>query len=147
MTTRPVDSQRPTVVVAPVRNRETERPAAPFREALAGGLNVLLAGAETAGGVIGGPVLAAAVRQARESATASVSGRPAGEATPTPTDGGLPAGMSDIAALQRESQVTNMQLLALQEEIQQENRRFSTLTNVLRARHDTAKAAVSNIRS
>jgi hypothetical protein len=40
-----------------------------------------------------------------------------------------------------------LQLLALQEDVQQENRRFSTVSNVLRARHDTAKAAISNVRS
>jgi len=57
---------------------------------------------------------------------------------------------SDLAtmqAMQRESQVFNMQLLELQEDVQQENRRFSTVSNVLRAKHDTAKAAVSNIRA
>jgi hypothetical protein len=50
-------------------------------------------------------------------------------------------------AMQRESQAFNLQLLALQQEVQDENRRFSTLTNVLRAKHDTAKAAVGNVRS
>jgi hypothetical protein len=49
-------------------------------------------------------------------------------------------------AMQRESQAFNLQLLNLQEDVQQENRRFTTLSNVLRAKHDTAKAAVSNIR-
>ena len=39
-----------------------------------------------------------------------------------------------------------MQLLGLQEQVQQENQRFTTLSNVMRAKHDTAKAAVSNIR-
>jgi hypothetical protein len=49
--------------------------------------------------------------------------------------------------MNRESQQFNMQMLALQEEVQTENRRFTTLSNVVRARHDTAKAAVSNVRS
>ena len=39
------------------------------------------------------------------------------------------------------------QVIQLQEQVQQENRRFTTVSNVLRAKHDTAKAAVSNIRS
>ena len=55
--------------------------------------------------------------------------------------------MATMVAMQRESQAFNLQLLALQEDVQQENRRFSTLSNVLRAKHDTAKAAVANIRS
>lgn len=48
--------------------------------------------------------------------------------------------------MQRESQDFNMEYLALQESMQSENRRFSTLSNLMKARHDTAKAAVSNIR-
>jgi len=40
-----------------------------------------------------------------------------------------------------------MQYLALQEEVQQENRRFTTISNVLKAKHETAKAAIGNIRS
>jgi hypothetical protein len=52
-----------------------------------------------------------------------------------------------MQAMQRESQAFNMQLLGLQEQVQQDSQRFSTLSNVMRAKHDTAKAAVSNIRS
>jgi hypothetical protein len=51
-----------------------------------------------------------------------------------------------MQSMQRESQLFNLQLLELQEDVQQENRRFTTVSNVLRAKHDTAKAAVSNIR-
>ena len=85
-------------------------------------------------------------------------------ASPAPAGAGLPSGTSSLAAslsspgsdqsdlatmqaMQRESQVFNVQLLELQEDVQQENRRFSTVSNVLRAKHDTAKAAVSNIRA
>ena len=38
-------------------------------------------------------------------------------------------------------------LLALQQHIQQENQVFTTVSNVMRAKHDTAKAAVSNVRA
>lgn len=48
--------------------------------------------------------------------------------------------------MQRESQAFNMEYLALQESMQSENRRFTTLSNVMKARHDTAKSAISNIR-
>jgi len=61
--------------------------------------------------------------------------------------GGDQSDLATMQAMQRESQVFNMQLLELQEDVQQENRRFSTVSNVLRAKHDTAKAAVSNIRA
>ena len=60
---------------------------------------------------------------------------------------GLPPELVAQRDMMREGQIYNTQLMALQEEIQQENRRFSTLSNVSRARHDTAKAAVSNIRA
>lgn len=48
--------------------------------------------------------------------------------------------------MQRESQTFNMEYLALQESMQSENRRFTTLSNLMKARHDTAKSAISNIR-
>ena len=46
----------------------------------------------------------------------------------------------------QQGQASNLQLLALQEQVQQENQRFTTVSNVMRAKHDTAKAAVSNLR-
>ena len=48
--------------------------------------------------------------------------------------------------MQRESQAFNLEYLALQESMQSENRRFSTMSNLMKARHDTAKSAISNIR-
>jgi hypothetical protein len=55
--------------------------------------------------------------------------------------------MASMQAMQRESQAFNLQLINLQEDIQKESRQFSTVSNVMRAKHDTAKAAISNIRS
>lgn len=49
-------------------------------------------------------------------------------------------------AMQRESQAFNLEYMALQESAQAENRRFTALSNLMKARHDTAKAAISNIR-
>jgi hypothetical protein len=164
------------VMVEQTRARQTEAPGRPFREILAGGVSVLMGGAQVATSVLAGPVLAAAVQDARVQATGAIAGAPASPALGTATAGALPAAVaagaglpvsgtgavgttpggaavtdgSDMAtmqAMQRESQAFNMQLLALQEDVQQENRRFTTLSNVLRAKHDTAKAAVSNIRS
>ncbi len=40
----------------------------------------------------------------------------------------------------------NMEFLQIQQQIQSENRQFSTLSNVLKARHETAKNAIGNIR-
>src|SRR4051794_6583204 len=47
------------------RGRQTEPPATPFRSVLAGGVSLLMTGAEVATHVVGGPVLAAAVHDAR----------------------------------------------------------------------------------
>src|SRR6185436_9448911 len=62
------------------RARQTERPAAPFRSVLAGGVSLLMSGAEVATHVVAGPVLAAAVHDARVGATGAIAG------------GGVPAG-------------------------------------------------------
>lgn len=39
-----------------------------------------------------------------------------------------------------------LQMLGLQMEMQQENRQFTMLSNVMKTKHDTAKAAINNIR-
>src|SRR4051794_2475308 len=56
------------------RGRQTERPAAPFRSVLAGGVSLLMTGAEVATHVVGGPVLAAAVHDARASTAGAIAG-------------------------------------------------------------------------
>ncbi|HVZ72851.1 MAG TPA: hypothetical protein VHJ20_10795 [Polyangia bacterium] len=172
------------VLVETTRPRQTEAPATPFRDVLAGGVSVLMGGAQIATSVLAGPALAAAVQDARVSATSAISpgsagissttsalsvgttpaaavsglsgtalaaaGAPTSGLASTTAGGAAVSDSSEIAqmqAMQRESQAFNLQLLSLQEDVQQENRRFTTLSNVLRAKHDTAKAAVSNIRS
>jgi hypothetical protein len=161
------------VTIDTTRPRQTEAPASPFRDLLAGGVSVLMGGAEVATHVLGAPRLAAAIAGAQSRATDAIAGAPSsgiGNRVLTGTTGplagspaaapaasaaaALPLGggsdTSDLAtmqAMQRESQVFNMQLLGLQEQVQQDSQRFTTLSNVLRAKHDTAKAAVSNIRS
>jgi hypothetical protein len=137
-----LDAARGTILVEPARSRQTARPATPFRDVLAGGVNILLSGAEVATSVVGGPVLAAAVHGARTDVVGGATLGAPPEAVPAETPG-----FGSLQSLQRESQAFNVQLLALQEEVQQENRRFSTVSNILRARHDTAKAAIGNIRS
>jgi len=53
--------------------------------------------------------------------------------------------MDKMWAMQKESQAFNLQYLELQTSIQDDNRRFSTLSNLMKARHDTAKAAINNM--
>ena len=134
------------------RARQTERPATPFRSVLAGGVSMLMRGAEVATHVVGGPILAAAVHDARIGTAAAIGGAPVGGAAgiggPTvPGAGGPVGGANTVEAMLSDGQASNMQLLALQQHIQQENQVFTTVSNVMRAKHDTAKAAVSNVRA
>jgi hypothetical protein len=158
----------PDLVVAATRPRQTAVAASPFRDVLTGGVGLLIRGVEVATSVVAGPVMAAAVRGAGADATTALAGsapgRPGGAAAvssgaalsatlagPAGAAGGTAGSagpdLAAVQAMQRESQSFNLQLLELQEDVQQENRRFTTISNVLRAKHDTAKAAVSNIRS
>ena len=57
----------------------------------------------------------------------------------TSTDG---AGIDSSLA---QSQQQNLYYLQIQEQVNQENRSFSTLSNVLKAEHDTMKTAIGNI--
>jgi len=64
----------------------------------------------------------------------------AGSGTSTETDV-----MASARSLQAESQAFNAQYLQLQEAMQRENREFTALSNVMKVKHDTARAAIGNI--
>ncbi len=157
MSSSRVDPSTATVQVETSRVRQTAAPpATPFSQVLASGANVLLTGAEVVTGVVGGPVLAAVVREAGNqligAATSGGGGGAAGAGAlnANAAAGVSPGGGSDVSqmqAMQRESHVFNLQLLSLQQEVQDENRRFTTVSNCMKAAHDTAKAAVSNLHS
>lgn len=61
----------------------------------------------------------------------------------------LPGAQSDqmeqMFEMQKQSQAFNLQYLELQNELQEDNRRFSTLSNLMKVRHDTAKSAINNM--
>ena len=48
--------------------------------------------------------------------------------------------------MQEMNQGFNLQYLELQQNMQQENRKFSTLSNIMKTKHDTAKATINNVR-
>lgn len=75
------------------------------------------------------------------------SGAPIGQ-TPgvDPASGGADGGDPNMQSVMAESQAFNMYYLQLQEEMSAENRQYSALSNVLKARHDTVKNAIGNIR-
>jgi hypothetical protein len=51
-----------------------------------------------------------------------------------------------VRALKRDAVQWNLQFLGLQERVREESRRFQTISNVMKSRHDTAKNSVGNIR-
>jgi hypothetical protein len=71
---------------------------------------------------------------------AGVVGAPGGTGASAETDV-----MASARALQAESQAFNAQYLQLQEAMQRENREFTALSNVMKVKHDTARAAIGNI--
>jgi hypothetical protein len=148
-----IDSSTASVNVATTRKNEGPSANAgpsPFRAVLASGTNALLTGAEVATGVLGGPVLAAAVREAKADVVSGIAGAPGGA-------GGGAAGaaasalanpgteMASMHAMQKESQVFNLQMLALQEKVSQENRTFTTISAVAKAKDDTARSLINKI--
>ncbi len=119
-----------------------EPPSRRFAETLGEGAHALLSGVEQAAGLLpGGTAVAAAIRSAGDSGASA--GAPAGTTGGAPSstgDGGSLQGMLDSSASSAE------QLLALQHQMAMEQRMFQTTSNVLKARHDTSKAVIQNVR-
>jgi len=132
--------------------RQTPLPAGRrFAEALAEGVAVLARGAGEvfATALPGGAIVAAATRELGPQGGGEAGGggaRPEGPGGVEETAGGGGTGVEDYWKLQQQSQDFNLQFLQLQENLSMENRRFSALSNVLKARHDTAKSVIQNIR-
>jgi len=137
--------------------RQTPDQAGSFEQVLGQGAGVLLEAASGVVGVLpGGGILSAAVRATGEavgqSSTAPGWGEDPRTPSTTPIDspvgsgGGSGGEMDDLRAMQEEGMRTNMELLEIQQEVSRETRVFSTLSNVLKARHDTARNAIGNIR-
>lgn len=128
-----------------------------FAEALAEGVGAVVEGAAAVAATMvpGGPIVSAALREvsARTDSAADATGSAGGTGQRpeapgvgdlTITTGG--GGVADYWRLQLQSQNFNLQFLQLQEALSQENRRFTALSNILKARHDTSKAVIQNIR-
>jgi hypothetical protein len=146
--------------------RVTPPSGVPFKDMVSRGAGAILRGAEAAiTSLPGAPIVAAAVRPGGGAAPGPVSGNPAvsgamafaaprapvssGTAEgPTGTTGaGGPAGeASGVEGALAQSQEFNLYYLQLQEQLAAENRAYSAMSNVLKARHDTVKNAIGNIR-
>ncbi|MBW2733030.1 MAG: hypothetical protein JRH20_11615 [Deltaproteobacteria bacterium] len=156
---------RTTSTVETRRQRQTPKKINPFEVALRTGAQVLLTGAQIAGGAVGAPMLSAAVNTAVAgplgySPRPLTGGNPqttgaGGGTTGVPGAPGAPAAATDanktnedvLRELQEQRMGDDLKLLAIQDKIQQHNRQISLVSNVMRAKHETAKSAISNIRA
>jgi hypothetical protein len=145
--------------------RVTPPSGIPFKDMVARGAGAVLRGAEAAiTSLPGAPIVAAAVRPGGGSAPAPVGANPATGALgfaasrapvssgtaegPTGTTGAAGPGAegAGVESALAQSQEFNLYYLQLQEQLAAENRSYSAMSNVLKARHDTVKNAIGNIR-
>ena len=167
MTTRVAAGGPPTDVYATqTAPRVTPAPAHPFQQVMVAGSAAIVNGAEAAFSHLpGGALLAAAMRPGANGSTSvispplapSINGRPEG---PTGTAGTTGSGLStttgsasgasasdpSIEQVMSQDADQNMYYLKLQEQMSAESRSYSAISNVLKARHDTMKNAIGNIR-
>ena len=142
------------VTVSAVRQRETPKPTMTFASVVQGSARLLLSGARAATAVVGMPVLSAAVNEMSPGAlgSATVRGGLGGDGGTGGLDGvgrnngaGSAAGSLEGALNQRMGE--EMKLLQIQQDMHRQNMQVSLISNVMKSRHDTAKAAINNIRS
>lgn len=141
-----------------------------FRDVAMRGMAPVMRGAEAAMNVLPGPpLMVGAVRGAQGPALAPTSGLtgisapaaglPTGGGLAAPAEGpgavasgagtALPIGSSGAQGVEGailQSQELSLYYLQVQERVNQQNRSFTTLSNVLKAEHETVKTAISNIR-
>jgi hypothetical protein len=137
----------PLVSATPTAYRTTATPHRPFQAVMSAGAQAVLTGAEAAVTELpGGPVLAASFRSTATPPNITPSGAGqalAGEGTPAAAS---PSGEPKVENLLSETANQNLYFLQLQESLAAENRQYTALSNVLRARHETVKNAIGNIR-
>jgi len=165
MTTRVAVGGPPTSVYpTATAPRVTPEPARPFQQVMNASSAAIVSGAEAAVTHLpGGSILAAAMRPGGSGygpgfspgsayGPAAASNRaegPTGTATSAlgssvSSSGG--AGDSSIQQVLSQDADQNLYYLKLQEQISAESRGYSAVSNVLKARHDTMKNAIGNIR-
>jgi len=148
------------VSTTPRAARVTAPPGQPFKAVMSASASAILSGAEQAVTRLpGGPILAAALRpptageagQAQTGAAAvGASGAFSPEGTAGTAGGATGAGAGGetggVEAALTQSANQNLYFIEIQERISAESRSYSAISNVLKARHDTVKNAIGNIR-
>ncbi len=138
-----------SVIVAPTADRKTAPSSfgATLRAVAAGAADGLAAASSVLAPLApAGMVLAGAVRGVAQ-ATAGPSRPPSAGGVPlastTAATGGDP--FESARLLQAEGQSFNVRYLELQERMQRETREFTAVSNVMKVRHDAARAAIQNV--
>ena len=138
--------------------RVTPEPARPFSQMMSASSVAIVTGAEAAVNHLpGGSILAAAMRPAGGAGTLPTSPLnraegPTGTATSGVSGagvsgvGGVGGGDPSIQSVMSQDADQNLYYLKLQEQMSAESRSYSAISNVLKARHDTMKNAIGNIR-
>lgn len=149
------DNRISQTTLAATGHRQT--PKNEFGEVLVKTSSVALdAGVAVLGSFTSAPVMTAAVsgiRTALGVASTQASAGASGSVGPGPgsTLGGSPLSQAQESynlqsQLGAESFQLNSMYLDLQRQMQRESREFTTLSNIMKVRHDTAKAAINNVR-
>ena len=120
-------------------------------------LSSTVAGMVGAGGALasglsnGSPIISAAVSSmgavvgtVAQGITSTGTGLPTVSSAASPAT--LATGKGDSWDLLRAQDSQSREYLALQNEMQRESREFNAISNILKVRHDSAKAAINNIR-
>jgi hypothetical protein len=146
-----LSSPRADFAAVPSTPRPTPTPPRfAFSQVLAEGL---VRGAQAAVQTLpGAPIVAAALRGPASPPLGGLGGvgpigghALAAPEGPSPI-GALDGGVGSLDASLAQSQDMNMAYLRIQEAVNAQDRSFTTLSNVLKAQHDTVKAAIGNIR-
>jgi hypothetical protein len=150
---------RTDVAPTDTATRVTPSSGLAFKDMVIRGAGAVLKGAEAAiSSLPGAPIVAAAVRPSGTApaslanASAASTGLAASPAAgigsaenplATSTSGQEGGAVESTLA---QSQAFNLYYLQLQEQLSAENRAYTAMSNVLKARHDTIKNAIGNIR-
>ena len=137
-----------SVIVAPTADRKTAPSSfgATLRAAAVGAADGLAA----ASGLLAplapaGMVLAGAIRGVAQATAGAVRSSPSGGLSPGAGTPGGTDGFEAARLLQQEGQSFNLRYLELQERMQRETREFTAVSNVMKVRHDAARAAIQNV--
>lgn len=141
---RVTQNNQQEMVVTNTIERQTQNDDSQFAEVLRRGTQVL---AHVAGAVVnnmpGGEIVSAAVQEGVDNVTESSTGSTTSSNNSSTNEENS---QDEAWRLTQETQEFNLFYLQLQEELAQENRRFSTLSNVLKSQHDTVRTAINNIK-